>query len=120
MPGPVLRGYRLGTPTGEPDRDARPAPRVQGRFACRRGHEFTVPFSTDAEATAAVEVEPCVDRDPFSCREVGHERATRNVRVDSGVAEPLGHGRSPHPLQPTRHRQGTGRVLPRRRSQRQG
>ena len=52
MPRRVLRGYRLGTPTGEPDREARPAPRAQVRFSCRRGHEFTVPFSTDAEIPA--------------------------------------------------------------------
>ncbi|WNV90258.1 RNA polymerase-binding protein RbpA [Umezawaea sp. Da 62-37] len=52
MPRRVLRGYRLGTPTGQPDRDACAAPRAEIRFVCRRGHDFIVPFSTDAEIPA--------------------------------------------------------------------
>jgi hypothetical protein len=66
MPRRVLRGYRLGTPTGEPDRDARPAPRVEVRFACRKGHEFTVPFSTDAKVPAT-----------WTCKQHGVEHCPR-------------------------------------------
>ncbi|MFI7676348.1 RNA polymerase-binding protein RbpA [Actinophytocola sp. NPDC049390] len=66
MPKRVLRGYRLKTPITEPDRNARPAPRVEIRFACPKRHEFTVPFATNAKVPAV-----------WVCRQHGVEHCPR-------------------------------------------
>jgi hypothetical protein len=48
----TLRGYRWGLTTAEVDRDTDLAARVTARFACARGHEFTVQFAADADLPA--------------------------------------------------------------------
>jgi hypothetical protein len=45
----VLRGSRLGTVSYETDRDHDLAPRRLVRYACPKGHEFTVSFADDVE-----------------------------------------------------------------------
>jgi RNA polymerase-binding protein len=49
----ALRGYRWGRATVEVDRDTDLAARVTARFACTRGHEFTVQFAADADLPAS-------------------------------------------------------------------
>lgn len=45
----MLRSYRWGHNTAEPDRDTDLAPRTTTRFACPHGHEFTVHFAANAD-----------------------------------------------------------------------
>jgi hypothetical protein len=45
----TLRGSRLGAVSYETEYGAEPAPRNVAAYQCPRGHEFTVPFSEDAE-----------------------------------------------------------------------
>ncbi len=45
----TLRGSRLGAVSYETEYGAEPAPRNVAGYRCPRGHEFSVPFSEDAE-----------------------------------------------------------------------
>lgn len=45
----TLRGSRLGAVSYETEHNAEPAPRNIAAYRCPRGHEFTIPFSEDAE-----------------------------------------------------------------------
>ena len=45
----TLRGSRLGAVSYETEYGAEPAPRNIAAYRCPRGHEFTVPFSEEAE-----------------------------------------------------------------------
>ena len=45
----TLRGSRLGAVSYETEYGAEPAPRNVAAYRCARGHEFTVPFSEEAE-----------------------------------------------------------------------
>jgi hypothetical protein len=51
----VLRGSRLGSVSYENERGAEPAPRQAVGYRCTRGHEFRLPFATDAEVPAVWE-----------------------------------------------------------------
>ncbi len=51
----VLRGSRLGSVSYENERGTEPAPRQAVAYRCRRGHEFQMPFATDAEVPATWE-----------------------------------------------------------------
>lgn len=62
----VLRGYRWGRASVESDRDDDPVDRVAARFACSRGHVFTVHFAADA-----------VLPPHWSCRQHGLEDCAR-------------------------------------------
>ena len=55
----VLRGSRLGSTSYEVDRDTDLAPRQPVPYDCPNGHQFDVPFSTDAEAPASWECRVC-------------------------------------------------------------
>lgn len=50
MGNPVLRGSRLGSVSYETTHGRELAPRQITAFVCPLGHEFTVPFSDEAEA----------------------------------------------------------------------
>ena len=45
----TLRGSRLGAISYETEYGAEPAPRNIAAYRCERGHEFSVPFSEEAE-----------------------------------------------------------------------
>ncbi len=45
----TLRGSRLGAISYETEYGAEPAPRNVAAYRCERGHEFSVPFSEEAE-----------------------------------------------------------------------
>jgi hypothetical protein len=45
----VLRGTRLGAISYETEYGTEPAPRNVAAYRCGRGHEFSVPFSEEAE-----------------------------------------------------------------------
>ena len=45
----TLRGSRLGAISYESEYGAEPAPRNIAAYRCPRGHEFSVPFSEEAE-----------------------------------------------------------------------
>ncbi len=45
----TLRGSRLGAVSYETEYGAEPAPRNIAAYRCARGHEFSVPFSEEAE-----------------------------------------------------------------------
>lgn len=45
----TLRGSRLGAVSYETEYGAEPAPRNVAAYRCPRGHEFSVPFSEEAE-----------------------------------------------------------------------
>ena len=45
----TLRGSRLGAISYETEYGAEPAPRNVAAYRCQRGHEFSVPFSEEAE-----------------------------------------------------------------------
>ncbi|ONI71181.1 hypothetical protein ALI144C_52685 [Actinosynnema sp. ALI-1.44] len=62
----TLRGYRWGHTTVEPDRYTGPVARVTVQFACKRGHEFTVPFAPEAELPTS-----------WTCRQHGVEDCAR-------------------------------------------
>lgn len=62
----ALRGYRRGHVTAEVERDTDLAARVTARFACARGHGFTVQFAADAEVPAS-----------WICRQHGVEGSRR-------------------------------------------
>ncbi|OXM44134.1 RNA polymerase-binding protein RbpA [Amycolatopsis alba] len=66
MPRTVLRGYRWGGASVESDQGVEPAARLTARFACSRGHVFTVPFAADAEPPPH-----------WSCRQHGLEDCAR-------------------------------------------
>jgi hypothetical protein len=66
MGNPHLRGYHLGHSTVEVERDTDLAPRMAVRFACPRGHRFTVQIAADAELPAG-----------WSCRHHGVEVCRR-------------------------------------------
>jgi rubredoxin len=55
----VLRGSRLGTTSYETDRDTDLAPRQGVAYQCPRGHEFSVPFSAEAEVPSTWECRVC-------------------------------------------------------------
>ncbi len=44
-----LRGSRLGSISYETDRNAEPAARQTSEYRCPKGHNFTVPFSDEAD-----------------------------------------------------------------------
>ena len=45
----TLRGSRLGSISYETDRNAEPAARQTSEYRCPKGHNFTVPFSDEAD-----------------------------------------------------------------------
>src|SRR5690349_19780880 len=45
----TLRGSRMGAVSYETEYGAEPAPRNLAAYRCARGHEFTIPFSEEAE-----------------------------------------------------------------------
>jgi hypothetical protein len=45
----TLRGSRLGAVSYETDRNTELAPRQHAEYRCSRGHQFTIPFASDAE-----------------------------------------------------------------------
>src|SRR5262249_39959115 len=45
----TLRGSRMGAVSYETEYGAEPAPRSFAAYRCVRGHEFTIPFSEEAE-----------------------------------------------------------------------
>jgi hypothetical protein len=45
----TLRGSRLGAISYETEYGAEPAPRNVAAYRCARGHEFSIPFSEEAE-----------------------------------------------------------------------
>ena len=51
----TLRGSRLGAVSYETEYGAEPAPRNVAAYECPRGHQFTVPFSEDADIPASWE-----------------------------------------------------------------
>ena len=51
----TLRGSRMGAVSYETEYGAEPAPRNLAAYRCPRGHEFTVPFSEEAEVPATWE-----------------------------------------------------------------
>lgn len=55
----ALRGTRLGATSYENDRNTDLAPRQDVSYDCPNGHEFTVPFSTEAEIPATWECRYC-------------------------------------------------------------
>ena len=55
----VLRGSRLGTTSYETDRNTDLAPRQEVIYDCPRGHEVTVPMSSDADLPATWECKVC-------------------------------------------------------------
>ncbi|RBM18645.1 hypothetical protein DI005_18290 [Prauserella sp. PE36] len=84
MPRGTLRGYRWGHTTVEPDRYTGPVARVTARFACTRGHEFTVHFASDAELPAS-----------WTCRLHGVEGCARLGATATATAAGKGKGKSP-------------------------
>ncbi len=75
------RGYRWGRATAVVDRDTDLAAQVTARFACARGHEFTVQFAADAALPAS-----------WSCRQHGGEDCGR---IDTTVTTPAAAKRKP-------------------------
>ncbi len=55
----ALRGTRLGATSYENDRNTDLAPRQDVAYSCSNGHNFTVPFSTEAEVPANWECRYC-------------------------------------------------------------
>lgn len=55
----ALRGTRLGATSYETDRGIDLAPRQMIDYACPRGHQFTVPFSVEAETPSVWECKFC-------------------------------------------------------------
>jgi hypothetical protein len=51
----TLRGSRMGAVSYETEYGAEPAPRNLAAYACPRGHEFTVPFSEEADVPSTWE-----------------------------------------------------------------
>ena len=51
----TLRGSRLGAISYETEYGAEPAPRNVAAYRCDRGHEFSVPFSEEAEVPSSWE-----------------------------------------------------------------
>jgi RNA polymerase-binding protein len=51
----TLRGSRMGAVSYETEYGAEPAPRSFAAYRCTRGHEFTIPFSEEAEVPATWE-----------------------------------------------------------------
>jgi hypothetical protein len=51
----TLRGSRLGAVSYETAHGAEPAPRNVAAYRCPRGHEFTLPFSEEADIPASWE-----------------------------------------------------------------
>ncbi|TAM91687.1 MAG: RNA polymerase-binding protein RbpA [Jatrophihabitans sp.] len=51
----TLRGSRLGAISYETEYGAEPAPRNIAAYRCPRGHEFSVPFSEEADIPATWE-----------------------------------------------------------------
>src|SRR6266487_305494 len=51
----TLRGSRMGAVSYETEYGAEPAPRNLAAYACPRGHEFTIPFSEEADVPATWE-----------------------------------------------------------------
>ena len=77
----TLRGSRLGAISYETEYGAEPAPRNVAAYRCPRGHEFSVPFSEDAEIPTIVGVPArrtgrAVDRRPGAR---GEEESSRRV-----------------------------------------
>ena len=55
----VLRGSRLGSVSYETDRDTDLAPRQMVAYACPRGHQFTVPFASEADVPSTWQCTEC-------------------------------------------------------------
>ncbi|MEP6598076.1 MAG: RNA polymerase-binding protein RbpA [Actinomycetota bacterium] len=51
----TLRGSRMGAVSYETEYGAEPAPRNVAAYVCPRGHEFSIPFSEEAEIPATWE-----------------------------------------------------------------
>ena len=74
----ALRGTRLGATSYETDTGVEPAARLLVTFDCAQGHEFTVPFSVEAEVPAR-----------WDCRQCGHPAVARDVPLpEEKLAKP--------------------------------
>ena len=98
----TLRGSRLGAISYETEYGAEPAPRNVAAYRCERGHEFSVPFSEEAEIPTS-----------WECRLDGtsallDRRSGAGGQEGQGTAYPLGHadGAAQH----RRPRRGPGRA----------
>lgn len=69
----ALRGSRLGAQSFESDEGVEIAPRQDVAYACPAGHEFSMPFSAEAEVPAT-----------WECRVCGAEA----LKVDASQPEP--------------------------------
>ena len=81
----TLRGSRLGAVSYETEYGAEPAPRNVAAYRCQRGHEFTVPFSEDAEIPTTLGVPP------RRLRPRAHRRPGAGGQEGQATAYPLGH-----------------------------
>ena len=109
----TLRGSRLGAISYETEYGAEPAPRNVAAYRCQRGHEFSVPFSEEAEIPTT-----------WECRLDGttraaHRRPRAGGQEGQAAAYPLGHADgAAHDRRPRRGaRRAPGRAArpPRRR-----
>ena len=84
----TLRHYRWGHTTAEPDREIDLAARVTARFACQRGHAFTVRFAADADLPASW---TCPQHGATDCRRIGNNAAAPGPGISGGkpVRTPL-------------------------------
>ncbi len=98
----TLRGSRLGAVSYETEYGAEPAPRNIAAYRCPRGHEFSVPFSEEAEIPTTWECR--LDGTPGRA----HRRPRAGGEEGQAAAYPLGHahGAAHH----RRSRRGPGRA----------
>lgn len=77
----TLRGHRWGHTTVDPDRDTDLAARVAARFACQRGHEFTVQFAAEADLPA---IWSCPQHGVVDCRRIDTSATARGPGIRKG------------------------------------
>ena len=93
----TLRGSRLGAISYETEYGAEPAPRNIAAYRCERGHEFSVPFSEEAEIPST-----------WDCRLDGSvakliDGPEPEAKKTKAPAYPLGHAHgAPHDRRPRR------------------